>query len=261
MLRSSQLTLGRFIASLSRVVLGQKRARPAERKDFETAKSGGYPFYAQLDVRTMTLWLLPYWCIMYGAQLAMITTHRTGFTSNALAIKWPIIPFRTVIGKFTFIANLTVRICDIHPLDTAYRLAIRRIIPLSSDIVKACENRDLATVQGLLECRKYGPNDMTEDYRPLLWVRLSRNQVQNSIVIGCSMQSVEDHWRSLVAYCHPEPMQLFYQVVQIRKISTFISGNCCAHLSIQQFTPNRFLLQATRDRTPPYDPWSRPREH
>jgi len=77
----------------------------------------------------------------------------------------------TVMGKSTFTVDMAVR--QSYPFrlpDVTCRLAIRKIIPMSSDIVKACESKDLATVKDLLLRHRYGPNDMTEDFRPLLWV-------------------------------------------------------------------------------------------
>ena len=62
-------------------------------------------------------------------------------------------------------------------------MAMRRIIPASSDIVKACESQDLVKVRDLLLQHKAGPNDMTEDYRPLLWVRFCyTKQIWNPLV-------------------------------------------------------------------------------
>jgi hypothetical protein len=158
---------------LIRVRLDEKLSRPAaETEDVEIARSDNYfPNDAQPDKRvpTMTLWLLQDWWIKYGVQLALTTAEKTFFTSNVLVIK---IPFPTVIGKSTFTADLAVRSYDLRSPNISCRLAIRNRIPMSSDIVRACENQDLATVRDLLLQHKFGPNDMTEDFRPLLWVSL-----------------------------------------------------------------------------------------
>jgi hypothetical protein len=178
-----QLTLGRKIASSARVetqnstdwirhelrliwaILDQRLTGPAEQESFETTRSDSdLSNHAQPDnrVSTMTLWLLQDRWINHGVQLALTTVERTFFTSMTLAIK---IPVPTVTGKSTFIADLAVR-----PPNITCHLAIRKRIPMSSDIVKACESQDLATVRHLLLRHKFGPNDMTEDCRPLLWV-------------------------------------------------------------------------------------------
>jgi hypothetical protein len=158
---------------LIRVRLDEKLiSRPAaETEDVEIARSDYLSNDAQPEKRvpTMTLWLLQDWWIKYGVQLALTTAEKTFFTSNGLAIK---IPFPTVIGKSTFTADLAVRSYDLCSLNISCRLAIRNRIPMSSDVVKACENQDSATVRDLLLQHKFGPNDMTEDFRPLLWVCL-----------------------------------------------------------------------------------------
>ena len=185
-----QLTPGRKIATLARVetkksadciqnelrqiwaILDRKFTIPAETKGFEITRSDSYlSSHSQPDnrVTTTTLWLLQNWCIKYGIQLALTAVEKTFFTSYALNIK---IPIPTAIGKFTFTAGLAVQSYGLHLPDISYSLSIKNIIPTSSDIVKACENQDLPTVKDLLLRHKYGPNDVTEDYRPLLWVRL-----------------------------------------------------------------------------------------
>jgi hypothetical protein len=128
--------------------------------------------HAQLETRvlTSTRWMLQEWWIKYGVQLALTSVERTFFTSNALAIKIPIL---TVMGKSTFTIDLAARRYVLRLPNISCRLAIRNIIPMSSDIVKACKSQDLSAVKDLLLRRRYGPNDVTEDQRPLLWVRLS----------------------------------------------------------------------------------------
>jgi len=116
----------------------------------------------------MTLWLLQYWWIKYGVQLALAKAEKTFFTPYNLALKMPI---PTITGKSTITIDLVVRNYLLRPPDISCRMAMRRIIPASSDIVKACESQDLVKVRDLLLQHKAGPNDMTEDYRPLLWVR------------------------------------------------------------------------------------------
>lgn len=154
-------------------ILDRKFTRSAETKSVEITRSDNSLLsHARPDNRvpTTTRWMRRFWWIKYGVQLALTTTEKTFFTSNALAIKLPI---PTVIGKSTFTADLSVRSYNVPCLpDMSCRLAIRKIIPMSSDIVKACESQDLGTVKDLVLCRRHGPNDMTEDYRPLLWVRL-----------------------------------------------------------------------------------------
>lgn len=71
--------------------------------------------------------------------------------------------FPKVIRKSTF---------SVDRLVVLRGLATGNTIPMSSDIVKACESQNFATVRDLLLQHKFGPNDLTEDYRPLLWVRL-----------------------------------------------------------------------------------------
>lgn len=83
-------------------------------------------------------------------------------------------PVPTVMGRSTFTLDLAARSYIPRFPDISFRMAMRRFIPMSSDIVKACESQDLVTVGDLLLRHKAGPNDLTEDFRPLLWVRFCR---------------------------------------------------------------------------------------
>ena len=118
-------------------------------------------------IRTTTRWILQNGWIDYGVQLALTSIERTHFTSNILAVK---IPIPSVVGKSALIVDLSVRSCALGLPDISCRLLARNIIPMSAEIVKACETQDLATVKYLLQRRRYGPNDITEDFRPILWV-------------------------------------------------------------------------------------------
>ena len=110
------------------------------------------------------------WWIKYGVQVALTTAEKAVFTACNLAIK---VPVPTVMGKSTFTFDLAARSYVLRCPDMSFRMAMRRFIPMSSDIVKACESQDLVTVRDLLLRHKAGPNDLTEDYRPLLWVRFT----------------------------------------------------------------------------------------
>lgn len=180
-----QLTPGRKISTLDRdgvrselreirAILDQEFTRSSETNSVENASSDDLldPPEPENRVSTRTLWLLPDRWFKYGVQLALTSVEKTYFTSNALAIKMPI---PIVVMGSTFMVDLTVRnyvlgLPDMSSLSC--RLAIRNLIPESSEIVKACESQDLATVKDLLLRHRHGPNDMTKDFRPLLWVRL-----------------------------------------------------------------------------------------
>lgn len=95
--------------------------------------------------------------------------------------------FPLIVGNSALRLDIEFR-CYYYNLfpDISCRLRPKNIVKESSEIIRACKNGNAKLVNDLLLRREAGPNDMTADFNPLLWVCKRFKRILPILLIPCN---------------------------------------------------------------------------
>ena len=103
-----------------------------------------------------------------GIKLSLITLRTQHRNSLNFFARWHLqLPLRLgYVATCHFIRRYS------WPIIPKLRLSPQNIIPSNSEIIKACESSDIASIKRLLSAKAAHPNDKTPDNLTVFWVSL-----------------------------------------------------------------------------------------